>query len=184
MIKYLLITLIVFSLPTYAQINKCTNEDGKITYTDQECSGGEAERITVTPNILPSQIKLEETSAKVIYEGTKLGSRSRFIRVAIYEETDEYMIFEIVGYHGGSEGGKVDFRVLPNIPWRAQGFTTTERGLNKGYTRVSLNSKGVDGQKSDIISFQLWYYSPQGKSKFLNSKTIPYKKVWKKPTQK
>ena len=163
-----------------AGIYKCTDQNNNVHFSDQECTDGIVEEVTISPNVVVNDYKLEPAD-RVIYLGDTLGTKNRFIRVSIYEETDEYMIFEVIGYYAGPEGGKLDFRVNPNIPWRAQIFESTQTGINKGYARVQLNDKGVDGQVSDIISLSLWYYDPKGKAHYLNSKTIPYKKTWKKP---
>lgn len=179
--KYLV--LFVFTLVPIlasAQVYKCVGPDGRLNFTDQKCPDGNGSEIAVKVTNIATRLKLDKPIGKVIYEGSRIGIESRFIRVSIYEETDEYMIFEVVGYNGDTHGGKMDFRVNPNIPWGAQPFTTSERGLVKGFTRVSLNSRGVDGQMSDVINLNLWYYSPQNKAKFLGSITVPYKKTWKK----
>jgi hypothetical protein len=48
---------------------------------------------------------------------------------------------------------------------------------------LSLNSHAEDIVKSDIISLQLWHYSPANKASFLGTLAIPFKKTWYKNRQ-
>ncbi|MDH5409309.1 MAG: DUF4124 domain-containing protein [Gammaproteobacteria bacterium] len=169
----------------YAQVYQCVNSEGDTIFTDQKCANGKA----VTPktgqaiNVIPftERVKLEENnSMKVIYRGKTAGSTSRFLRVSIHEETDSYMIFFVEGYYNGPSNGRAEFRVTPNIHWSARSFSTSEKGRSSGYARVALGSKENDKAVSDIITLQLWYYSPQNKASVVETKVIPYKKTWTK----
>ncbi len=171
----------------FADIFHCKDKQGKTIFQDSECSSSEAfiekfENIEAhnVGDFDSAGIELDE-SLKVIYEGTRLGTETRFVRVSIAEETDEYLLLEVVGFFSGDPIGKMQFRAVPNMPWAYTGDVhATKRGFVKAYTRISLKSSAENIEKSDIFSLQLWHYSPQNKASRLNVLTVPYKKTWHK----
>ena len=170
-----------------ADIYHCKDKYGKTIFQDTECS----DDVTFVEKFVNvevhnvadfSNVDLElDNSLKVIYEGSKIGNETRFVKVSIAEETDEHLLIEVVGYFSGTPKGKMQFRAVPNIKWRYSGdIHATERGFIKAYTRISLNSSAKDTEESDIFSLQLWHYSLQNKATRLNMLTIPFKKTWRK----
>jgi len=158
------------------------NDNGKISYSDAECKG-EKKRIEILEHkvIAPSlkeQFNSDEKKLKVLYRGKTKGRNSRFLNVSIYEETDSYMIFYVEGYYNGPLNGRAEFRVLPNIGTVGNSFSTSDKGVSRGYGREGLASKEKTTATSDIITLQLWYYSPQNKASVMETKIIPYKKKW------
>lgn len=170
-----------------ADIYHCEDKFGRTIFKDTECSftetlvekfvNVEADKIA---DLDSTELDLDN-SLKTIYEGTKTGDKTRFVKISIVEETDEYMLLEVVGYFSGSPKGKMQFRAVPNMKWSYSGDVhATERGFIKAYTRISLNSSANDIEESDIFSLQLWHYSPQNKASRLNMLTVPFKKTWHK----
>ena len=100
--------------------------------------------------------------------------------MSIYEETETYMIFYVEGFYNGPSNGKAQFRVLPNISTTGNSFSTSDKGVSSGYGREAIASKEKETVVSDIITLQLWYYSPQNKASVIETKVIPYKKKWVK----
>ncbi len=170
-----------------ADIFHCKDKFGKPIYQDTECSSSETfvekfvnvEAYNVA-DFNNSGIELDG-SLKTIFQGSIIGNQTRFVKVSIAEETDEYLLLEVVGYFSGSPKGKMQFRAVPNMGWAYTGDVhATERGFIKAYTRVSLKSSAEDIEESDIFSLQLWHYSPQNKATRLNMLTVPFKKTWHK----
>ena len=69
---------------------------------------------------------------------------------------------------------------MPNIRWQARSFSTSDIGVSSGHARVQLGSEAKDGDVSDVITLQLWQYTPDNSPKVLDTKVIPYKKKWVK----
>jgi hypothetical protein len=179
----LLLCLLLFGGAS-AQVYRCVDDYGKTSYSDIECKG---ENMTVDVieqeiNVIPfkDHVDLDEKKFKVLYTGKTTGRSSRFLRVSIYEETDSYMIFYVEGYYNGPSNGKAEFRVIPNIHWSSSSYSTSDKGVSSGYARVGIGSAEKGTAVSDIITLQLWYYSPSNKASVLETKTIPYKKTWAK----
>ena len=170
-----------------AQVFRCVDSNGKTTYSDSECTGKNKHVKTIEQDAnvvaFEDHVKLDENKLKILYTGNKTGLKSRFLRVSIYEETESYIIFYVEGYYNGPSNGKAEFRVLPNIHWGSNSFSTSDKGISSGYARVGLGSKEKGTAVSDIITLQLWYYSPQNKASVLETKVIPYKKKWVKDIQ-
>ena len=184
-VKVLLILFILLgSGLSSAEIYQCVDSNGKTIFSDQKCSDENSKTQIINPivNIAPFKdvINVKETTSKSIYTGSSVGRKSRFINVSIYEETDTYIIFEIEVYYSGPENGRGEFRVMPNIRWQARSFSTSDIGVSSGHARVQLGSEAKDGDVSDVITLQLWQYTPDNSPKVLDTKVIPYKKKWVK----
>ena len=179
-----------------ADIYHCEDKYGKTIFQDTECSPDETfiEKF-VSETFIEKFVNIEaeniadfnnaglelDNSLKAIYEGSKIGNETRFVKVSIVEETDEYLILEVVGYFSGLPKGKMQFRAVPNTKWRYSGDVhATEQGFIKAYTRISLNPSANDTEESDIFSLQLWHYSSLNKATRLNMLTVPFKKTWHK----
>jgi len=170
---------------TYSEIFQCSDHTGKTIFKDSACSDKETEVDKIiyvnTPLSTSENIKVDD-SLKVLYKGSRYGTDTRFVRVAIYEESESHLMLEVTGYFSGTPKGKLQFRVVPNTKWSYSGdVSTTKRGFVTAYTRIALNSSANDIEKSDILSLQLWhYYTEKGKSKAnrLKMLTVPYKKEW------
>lgn len=183
MLKYLLITsLLLMSSFSSAEIYRCVDAGGAVSFSDQECDAGDTlvEIKESDINALPfgESIELDDSGLEVIYEGKRIGTESRFLRVSIYEETDTYIIFYVEGYYNKIHGGKAEFRVFPNTHWGARSYSTTEHGLVNGYARVGLGSKSEGSAESDIITLQLWEYKNGKTHGILETKIVPFKKKW------
>jgi len=172
---------------TYAEIFRCNDHTGKTIFKDSECSDKETEvdKIIYVNNPQSSSEDIKKNdSLKVLYKGSRYGTETRFVRVAIYEESESHLMLEVTGYFSGTPKGKLQFRVVPNTKWSYSGdVSTTKRGFVTAYTRIALNSSANDIEKSDILSLQLWhYFTEKGKSKAnrLKMLTVPYKKEWVK----
>lgn len=180
--KLLTLLTLIFCCYSQAEIFKCTNKNGDITYSDKECNSKAASREIVSGDLalrpFDTKIELEEIDLKTVYEGSRLGKESRFLRVSVYEETDSYMIFFVEGYYKKSYQGKAEFRVFPNIRWAVRSFSTTDEGVVSGYARVGLGSKSENEVDSDIITLQLWEYIDGKTHKILETRIIPFKKKW------
>jgi len=182
-----LLLLLVISQNINAEIFRCSDVSGKTLYKDTECSEKETEVNTIiydeTPHSASNVIQTSD-SLKTLYQGSRYGTDTRFVRVAIYEESKSYLTLEVTGYYSGTPKGKLQFRVVPNTRWSYSGdVSTTKRGFVTAYTRISLNSAAKDTEKSDILSLQLWhYYTEKNKNKAnrLKMLTIPFKKDWEK----
>lgn len=179
---------VVLSLVSHADVFHCKDKNGKSIFQDSECA---VDQILVKKdaNVQPdnvatfSEIELGALpdGQQVVYQGSLVGNETRYLRVSIFEQTEKYIIFEVEGYFSGQPAGQLEFRATPNIPWSSNGFVTAVKpGLIKDYSRIGLNSKSDAEVDSDIISLQLWHYSPEKKATFLGSKTIPFKKHWVK----
>ena len=180
----LLIILLFISGFTYADIYQCENDKGVISFKDTECLANESlvqlrkqESYAPIKNIEGKPSK----KLKVLYEVSKYGNKTRFVKVAIFEETDDYLMLEVTGYFSGYPAGTMQFRVTPNISWGYSGdVETKEPGIITAYTRISLSSDAKEVETSDILLLQLWHYSPNNKASRLNVLTVPFKKVWHK----
>lgn len=168
----------------HAEIYQCVDSHGKIEYSDQKCSEKNSEVQVVDPkvNVVPFKdvLEIQQTDSRSIYKGSRVGRKSRFLNVSIYEETDTYIIFKVDAYYSGPVNGRAEFRVMPNIHWQARSFSTSEIGVSSGFARVQLSSKAKDGDTSDVITLQLWQYTPGKSAKILETKVVPYKKTWRK----
>ena len=183
----IMVTMLLLMTHTVAaQIYRCEDTLGNVIYTDQGCQKDNTETkvIPQTTNTVTPTVPTDEEGKplKVIYNGSPYGTNSRFLKVAIYEESDHHMTFYIEGFNGERGNSRLDFRVMPNIRWSSNLFTTSERGKVSGYARVSLGSKEEDTATSDIIRLVIWKYE-NGKSVGpIESRIVPYKKSWvKKP---
>lgn len=172
---------------TYAEIFRCSDHTGKTIYKASECTEKETEvsKIVYVDAPLSSSEDIQsDDSLKILYQVSRYGTNTRFVRIAIYEESKSHLMLEVTGYFSGTPKGKLQFRVVPNTKWAYSGdVSTTKRGFVTAYTRISLNSSAKDTEKSDILSLQLWhYYTERGKSKAnrLKMLTIPFKKDWQK----
>lgn len=169
------------------EVFHCKGKDGKTKFQDSECSSDEtlikktaSVKVHNVINFDNSGIELDP-SLKTIFKGKKIGSQTRFVNIAIVDETDEYLLLEVVGYFSGSPRGKMQFRAVPNIKWSYSGEVhATDRGYVKAHTRISLNSSAKETEASDIFSLQLWHYSPENKATRVSMITVPFKKVWHK----
>lgn len=171
-----------------AEIFQCVDVNGKVSFSDQECENGKAFVKKVEPivNVIPSEDASDVVKGpKTIYTGKAFGNETRFVKVQIHEETDSYIIFYVEGYFSGPKGAKAEFRVAPNIQWRANSFSTTDIGKSSGYARVGMNSKENDIAYSDVVRLSLWLYEPDDngklKARYLDTKVVPYKKKWVRP---
>ena len=184
--KYLLFFILFFSTSVHAEIFRCINKNGETSYSEKPCADDNQRVDIAEPNIsivtFKDKIELKENKLKVIYTGKNTGRKSRFVRVSIHEEEDSYMIFYVEGYYNGPPNGRAEFRVLPNIDWGAHSYSTSEKGFTSGYSRVGMGPQADSTGTSDIITLQLWYYSPSDKPTVLETIVIPYKKEWKKST--
>jgi hypothetical protein len=175
---------ILLSSVASSDVYRCVDDNGKTSYSDTECKG-DKNRIDIlehkiNASSLKDKVNPDENKLKVLYTGKTTGRNSRFLKVSIYEETESYMIFFVEGYYNGPSNGKVEFRVMPNVHWGSQSFSTSEKGVSSGYARVGFRSTEKGSDVSDIITLQLWYYSPYNKASVLETKVIPYKKKWVK----
>lgn len=180
--------LLIFTTPTFAEIFQCRSSSGAINFKDSECSDSEqlvnkiAEEKTDTP--AKTKVIRSKHAQEVIYNSTGRSKKTRYLKVSVFEEDFHYLIIEVTGYFNGRPRGTMEFRVAPNIPWASSGQVhATERGEVTAFTRLSLNSHAEDIVKSDIISLQLWHYSPANKASFLGTLAIPFKKTWYKNEQ-
>ncbi|VAW54664.1 hypothetical protein MNBD_GAMMA05-1278 [hydrothermal vent metagenome] len=180
------IILLTASEFLYADIYQCKNDNGTISFKDTECSSSESlinmqkEEIYILKTDNDATLS-NEKKLKVLYEASKYGNTTRFVKVSVFEETDNYLILEVTGYFSGYPAGTMQFRVTPNIPWGYSGNVETKKpGMITAYTRISLNSSAKDKEKSDILLLQLWHYSPKNKASRLNILTVPFKKTWYK----
>ncbi len=169
---------------TRAEIYQCVDSDGRTVFSDHKCSDDDSNVRVVQPrvNVAPFKDVLEgqEESSRVIYRGSRVGRKSRFLDVSIYEETESYIIFEVEVYYRGPAHGRGEYRVMPNIHWRARSFSTSDVGVSSGFARVELGSRAKDGDVSDVITLQLWQYIPGESPSVLETRVIPYKKRWSK----
>ncbi len=171
---------------TLADIYHCLDQQGRAIFSDQACTDASSLQGKVEPVVNVAPFKSDEKAAsgqqgdakRWLYRGSRVGGKTRFVSVSIYEETDDYMIFEVEGYYAGPPNGRAEFRVMPNIHWQARSFSLSERGLGKGYARVQLGSKAEGGDVSDVITLQLWQYVASKTQGVLETKVIPYKKIW------
>jgi len=181
---FTLLFSIIFFVNVNAQIFHCIDNSGKTSYSDTECTGNNKYVNTIEQNAnvvtFEGHVELDENKLKVLYTGKVTGRNSRFLRVSIYEETESYMIFYVEGFYNGPLNGRAEFRVLPNIGTVGNSFSTSAKGISSGYGREGLASKENVTAASDIITLQLWYYSPQNKASVIETKIIPYKKNWVK----
>lgn len=184
--KTLLIVLLSVSDFMYADIYQCKNDQGIITFKDSECLPNESliklqkiENYAAEENI---DVKSsDDRKLKVLYETSKYGNATRFVKVAIFEESDNYLMLEVTGYFSGYPAGTMQFRVTPNVSWSYAGdVETKEPGMITAYTRISLSSDAKDMETSDILLLQLWHYSPANKASRINVLTVPFKKTWYK----
>lgn len=182
--KYFLLFIFILSSNAQAEIFRCINKSGETSYSETACTG-DNQRVDMTEQEISvttfkDKIELEENKLKVIYTGKLSGKKSRFVRVSIYEEADSYMIFYVEAYYNGPSRGRAEFRVLPNIDWGARSYSTSEKGFSSGYSRIGMGPKAKKSGTSDIITLQLWYYSPSDNPTVLETIVVPYKKQWKK----
>lgn len=188
MIKIIPLLLLLFvSQFSHAEIFQCKDKAGNIVFKDSSCSSSENLINTITYELAqpPSSEDLKQNDKlKVIYEGKKRGTDTRFVRIAIIEETSTYLMLEVTGYYSGIPHGKLQFRVVPNTSWAYSGDVhATKRGYVTAITRISLSSDAKDTEKSDILSLQLWHYytkNSEKKANRLSMLTVPFKKEWSK----
>lgn len=181
---FLLIFCALLSSIAYSDVYRCVGNNGEISYSNTECNG-DIKRIDILEHkIKDTQLKdkdnPDENKLKTIYTGKATGKNSRFLKVSIYEETESYIIFYVEGYYNGPSKGKLDFRVIPNTKVGSRSFETSDKGVSSGYARAGFQSTEKGAELSDIITLQLWYYSPYNKASVLETKVIPYKKKWVK----
>jgi|GEM_PF-1627251 len=166
----------------HASIYQCKDERGKVVFKDEPCSSKESfvKQIEYKEPVL--QPEEEQTPPlKVLYRGPTFGNETRFVRVSLVEETDEYVLLEVEGYFNGRPAGRMQFRSVPNMSWSYSGDVhTNKRGFVKAITRISLNSSAKAVEQSDILSLQLWHYSPENKATRFSMLSVPFKKTWKK----
>ncbi|MEC8429602.1 MAG: DUF4124 domain-containing protein [Pseudomonadota bacterium] len=178
----LTLALLLTSIASHGAIYQCTDDRGKTIFSDEPCSQDENAVRTVTPsvNVAPfeDRINTPPNRPRPLYRGSNVGRKTRFISVSIYEETDTYMIFEVEGYYNGPANGYAEYRVMPNIHWRARSFSSSTRGLSKGYARIELGSKAPETNISDVITLQLWQYTPGKSPRVLETQVVPFKKAW------
>jgi len=179
--------LLLFPITSSSKIYHCKNSNGQSTYSDQACDQDQKliktieQNINSAPNNLPSDE--QGKTLKTIYTGNINASGSRFLRVAIHEETDTHIIFYVEGFYNGSPRAKVQFRVIPNLSWNANFFESSKYGISKGYSRVALGLKANDTEESDILRLEIWQEIPGKPIKILEKKIIPYKKTWSKDSK-
>ena len=171
----------------FAEMYRCIDDSGNTAYKSSACSVSEKEvkKIKYDDTLLSSNIDIQlNDSLKVLYQGSNFGTETRFVKIAIYEESESHLTLEVTGYFSGRPKGKLQFRVVPNIPWSYSGdVSTTKRGFVTAYTRIALKSSAKDIEKSDILSLQLWHYYTQknkNKANRLKILTVPFKKQWVK----
>lgn len=183
---FIFLLTMLLGLNASAQVFRCIDNNANTSYSDKECTGKNKHVNTIDQNanvvIFEDHVELDDNKLKVLYTGKKTGRNSRFLRVSIYEETDSYMIFYVEGFYNGPSNGRAEFRVLPNIGTVGNSFSTSDKGVSSGYGREGIASKNNETSVSDIITLQLWYYSPQNKASVIETKVIPYKKKWVKNT--
>ena len=181
----LLILLLLYTNTALSDIYQCKDESGLVSYKDAECSNNEIfveiideakTVITITKADNNTELKQE-----VLYEDRSRSNKTRYLNVSIFEESYHYIILEVSGYFSGYPAGTMEFRVTPNVPWSYSGDVhATKYGEVTAHTRISLNSSANEIEKSDILSLQLWHYSPRNKASFLGSLAVPFKKTWLK----
>lgn len=179
--------MVLVSQVSHSEIFQCKDKAGNMVFKDSSCSNNEnlINKITYKQTQPPSSEGLKQNDKlKVIYQGKKRGTDTRFVRIAVVEETSTYLTLEVTGYFSGIPQGKLEFRVVPNTRWAYSGDVhATKRGFVTAFTRISLNSNAKDTEKSDILSLQLWHYytkHTKKKSNRLSMLSIPFKKEWSK----
>ena len=180
--------LLIYIHPAFADIFQCRNSSGAIIFKDSECLSSEqlVNKIAEEKIDTPAKTKIIRSNhtQEVIYNSTGRSNKTRYLKVSVFEEDFHYLIVEVTGYFSGRPRGTMEFRVTPNIPWASSGEVhATEKGEITAFSRLSLNSSADDIVKSDIISLQLWHYSPANKASFLGTLAIPFKKIWYKNKQ-
>lgn len=180
----LAVLLILYGLAANAEIYQCVDASGKTVFSDNECAENSIKAKVIDPQVNVAAFKdivgSDQPSNRPLYIGSRVGRKTRFLSVSIYEETDTYMIFKVEAYYSGPSNGRAEFRVMPNIHWAARSFSTSDVGVRSGYARVSLGSNAESGAVSDVITLQLWQYTTGESPKVLETKVVPYKKEWKK----
>jgi hypothetical protein len=182
----LLILLFLYTNSALSDIYQCKDESGLVSYKDTECSDNETfveiiddEKTEITTTQADNNIS--EPEQEVLYEDSSRSNKTRYLNVSIFEESYHYIILEVSGYFSGYPAGTMEFRVTPNVPWAYSGDVhATKNGKVTAYTRISLNSSAKEIEKSDILSLQLWHYSPRNKASFLGTLTVPFEKTWLK----
>ena len=185
-LSFPVLALLAISLAN-ADIFHCKDKYGKTVFQDDECASGQtfvekfvAVEVHNVADFDHAGIELD-SSLETIYSGSRIGNETRFVNVSIVDETNEYLLLEVVGFFSGTPSGKMQFRAVPNTQWAYSGDVhTSKRGFVKAYTRVSLGSAAEDTEHSDIFSLQLWHYSPENKATRMKMLTVPFKKTWRK----